>query len=182
MSVGVGKALFDLTGKTALVTGASSGLGRAMATALASSGCHVILAARRVEKLQDATRDIQALTGKDDSVSVVPADLSSLEGVQQLADSVTSASASASSPDILINAAGVNLRQPANEISAESWEQTIFLNLTVPFFLSRHLVQSSMQPKGWGKIVNIASLQSLRAFPQQYALRCQQGGGVWLNN
>jgi NAD(P)-dependent dehydrogenase (short-subunit alcohol dehydrogenase family) len=165
------KTLFDLTGKTALVTGASSGLGRAMATALATSGCHVILAARRVERLQDATKDIRTLTGKEDCVSVVPADLSSLDGVQQLANTV-----SQFSPDILINAAGVNLRQPSDEITAESWEQTLFLNLTVPCFLSRHLVQNSMRPKGWGKIVNIASLQSVRAFPNSMPYGASKGG------
>jgi NAD(P)-dependent dehydrogenase (short-subunit alcohol dehydrogenase family) len=166
----VGKALFDLTGKTALVTGASSGLGRAMATALASTGCHVILAARRVEKLQDATVDIQQLTDRDDAVSVAPADLSTLDGVEQLANSV-----SAQSPDILINAAGVNLRQPSADITATSWEQTLFLNLTVPFFLSRHLVPA-MQHKGWGRIVNIASLQSVRAFPNSMPYGASKGG------
>ncbi|KAG7372092.1 gluconate 5-dehydrogenase [Nitzschia inconspicua] len=170
MSSAMGKALFDLTGKTALVTGASSGLGRAMATALASTGCHVILAARRVEKLQDATKDIEQLTGREDAVSVVPADLSSLDGVQQLADSV-----SVQNPDILINAAGVNLRQPSDDITASSWERTLFLNLTVPFFLSRHLVPS-MRRKNWGKIVNIASLQSVRAFPDSMPYGASKGG------
>lgn len=173
MSAAVGKALFDLSGKTALVTGASSGLGRAMATALATTGCHVILAARRVEKLQDATAEIQNITGRDDAVSVVPADLSSLDGVQQLADSVSITPQT--SPDILINAAGVNFRQPSEEITAESWAQTLFLNLTVPFFLSRHLVPV-MQQKKWGKIVNIASLQSERAFPNSMPYGASKGG------
>jgi gluconate 5-dehydrogenase len=100
--------LFDLTGKTALITGASSGLGRAMATALATVGCHVVLAARRVERLEEATEEIQQRTSG--SASVVPADLSSYEGIQQLAQNV-----SPYGPDILINAAGVNLRQPSFE-------------------------------------------------------------------
>ena len=126
------KKLFDLTGKTALITGASSGLGRAMATALATVGCHVVLAARRVEKLEEATTEIQLSTSG--SASVVPADLSSYEGIQQLAQDV-----SPHEPDILINAAGVNFREPSIDISSQSWEQTIFLNLTTPYFLSREL-------------------------------------------
>ena len=111
--------LFDLTGKTALVTGASSGLGRSMAAALASAGAHVILAARRVEKLQEAKDEIEALPSSSaDCVSLVSADLSSLDGVEQLAQTVlsvqspdTSSTTSqhhkwTSSPNILINAAG----------------------------------------------------------------------------
>ncbi len=172
-----GHALFDLTGKTALVTGASSGLGRAMATALATSGCHVILAARRVEKLQDATRDIQQLTRRENAVSYLPADLSSLQGVKQLADAALSPSSDtlSSSPDILINAAGVNMRQPSTDVTPESWEQTLFLNLTVPFFLARHLVPS-MKEKRWGRIINIASLQSVRAFPNSMPYGASKGG------
>jgi len=181
--------LFDLTGKTALVTGASSGLGRSMAAALASAGAHVILAARRVEKLQEAKDEIEALpTSSSGCVSLVSADLSSLDGVEQLAQTVlsipssdTSSSSSTqhhkwmSSPNILINAAGVNFRQPSSEITEETWNQTLFLNLTVPFFLSRHLVPS-MKDQSWGKIINIASLQSERAFPNSTPYGASKGG------
>jgi gluconate 5-dehydrogenase len=160
--------LFDLTGKTALITGASSGLGRAMATALATVGCHVVLAARRVERLEEATEEIQQRTSG--SASVVPADLSSYEGIQQLAQNV-----SPYGPDILINAAGVNLRQPSVDVTPPSWEQTMFLNLTTPYFLSKELIPT-MRSKGWGKIINIASLQSYRAFPNSIPYGASKGG------
>jgi gluconate 5-dehydrogenase len=167
MSIPTSK-LFDLTGKTALVTGASSGLGRAMATALATVGCHVVLAARRVERLEEVTEEIQQRTSG--SASVVPADLSSYEGIQQLAHDV-----SPYGPDILINAAGVNLRQPSVDVTPPSWEQTMFLNLTTPYFLSKELIPT-MRSKGWGKIINIASLQSYRAFPNSIPYGASKGG------
>jgi gluconate 5-dehydrogenase len=170
-STACSKLLFDLTGKTALITGASSGLGRAMATALASVGCHVVLAARRVDKLKEATDDIQRVTQKSCSVSVVPADVSSYEGIEQLAGTVRSQMP----PDILINAAGVNFRQPSSDVTPDTWERTLFLNLTTPYFLSKAFIPN-MQEKGWGKIVNVASLQSVRAFPDSIPYGASKGG------
>jgi gluconate 5-dehydrogenase len=78
-------------------------------------------------------------------------------------------------PDILVNAAGINLRQPVEEITPESWHQTLALNLATPFFLARALVPA-MRKKGWGRIVNIASLQSERAFPNSLPYGASKGG------
>ena len=75
----------------------------------------------------------------------------------------------------MVNAAGVNLRQPVDEISIKTWEQTLSLNLGVPFFLARHLVPT-MKEKGWGRVVNIASLQSERAFPNSMPYGASKGG------
>ena len=77
--------------------------------------------------------------------------------------------------DILINAAGVNFRQPVEEITPESWDKTLDLNLAVPFFLARELVPA-MKEKGWGRVINIASLQSSRAFPNGLAYGASKGG------
>ena len=167
-----GKALFDLSGKVALVTGASSGLGRAMATALASAGAHVLLAARRVQALEDAAADIRkAMPGSN--VTLVPADLSSWQGVEDLAKHALEKSGGG--VDILINAAGINLRQPCEEITVQSWEQTLSLNLGVPFFLARQLIPA-MKERGWGRVVNIASVQSERAFPNSMPYGASKGG------
>jgi short-subunit dehydrogenase len=139
MAVFQGKALFDLTGKRALVTGASSGLGRAMAGALASAGCSVFLAARRLEALEEAVSDISKSTGSH--AQAISADLSTYDGVEALAKNVLEQGG----VDILINAAGINLRQPCDEISVRTWEQTLLLNLGTmsPFSF---LLQNHHQP------------------------------------
>jgi NAD(P)-dependent dehydrogenase (short-subunit alcohol dehydrogenase family) len=78
-------------------------------------------------------------------------------------------------PDILVNAAGLNLRQPADQVTAEGWRDTIHLNLTVPFFLGPG-AGSGMREKGWGRIINFASLQSRRAFANGIAYGASKGG------
>ena len=83
------------------------------------------------------------------------------------------------SPDILVNAAGINLREPWDEISEKSWDKTLNVNLRAPFFLARLLVPT-MKEKGWGKIINIASLQSVRAFPNGVAYGASKGGVMQL--
>jgi NAD(P)-dependent dehydrogenase (short-subunit alcohol dehydrogenase family) len=75
----------------------------------------------------------------------------------------------------LINAAGVNFRQPADDITLESWDMTLKLNLAVPFFLARCLVPE-MKKSGWGRVINIASLQSNRAFENGLAYGASKGG------
>jgi len=166
-----GKALFDLERKVALVTGASSGLGRAMATALATVGCEVILAARRVDKLEEAVSEIKQLA-QNGNITYVHADLMTDEGVNALADYCMSLD---HSPDILINCAGINLRQPEADITPESWDATLHLNLKVPYFLASQLVPG-MKERNWGKIINIASLQSERAMPNSIPYGASKGG------
>jgi NAD(P)-dependent dehydrogenase (short-subunit alcohol dehydrogenase family) len=78
-------------------------------------------------------------------------------------------------PDILVNAAGINTRQPADEVTPEGWDLTLDLNLRTPFFLAKALVPA-MKQKGWGRILNIASLQSRRAFAGGIAYGASKGG------
>ena len=161
--------LFDLTGKVALVTGASSGIGQRQALALAQAGASVVLLGRRKEQLDSAVAEIEAFGGKAASLAV---DLSDRE---QLAEVAKLAVDQFGSIDILINAAGVNFRQPVDEITFESWDETLNLNLAVPFFLSRELVPA-MQAKAWGRIINLASLQSSRAFTNGLVYGASKGG------
>jgi NAD(P)-dependent dehydrogenase (short-subunit alcohol dehydrogenase family) len=163
------KSLFDLTGKVALVTGASSGIGRRQAQALAQAGASVVLLGRRKEQLVSTVAEIEASAGKAAFLAVDLTDRDSLAEVAKRATDPFGAI------DILINAAGVNLRQPADEITIESWDQTLNLNLAVPFFLARELVPG-MQAKAWGRIINIASLQSSRAFANGLAYGASKGG------
>ncbi len=162
-------SLFDCHGKVALVTGASSGIGQQQALALAGAGASVILLGRRQEQLQQAADRIEQEGGK---ASVLAADLSDRNNIPQIAEQAAS---SFGSVDILINAAGVNLRQPVDDITLDSWDQTLNLNLATPFFLARELV-APMRDKGWGKIINIASLQSVRAFANSVAYGASKGG------
>ncbi|MFV1853143.1 MAG: SDR family NAD(P)-dependent oxidoreductase [Thalassospira sp.] len=158
--------LFDVTGKVACVTGASSGLGRSAATFLASKGARVVGIARRAELLEAWRSET---TG--DTASLV-ADLSDRSAIESIA---TEASKPFGAPDILINAAGLNTREPADSVTAEGWDRTLTLNLSVPFFLAQALV-GAMKEKGWGRIINFASLQSRRAFPNGISYGASKGG------
>jgi len=161
--------LFDLSARVALVTGASSGIGRAIATGLASAGAAVVLAARDRDRLAQAEREIADRSGRSATVAV---DLLVEGAVEELAQA---AAAAFGAPGILVNAAGVNLRQPVDQITRESWSRTLDLNLGVPFFLARSLVPA-MRAGGWGRIINIASLQSRRAFPNGLPYGASKGG------
>ena len=162
-------ALFDLAGKVALVTGASSGIGRALATTLAQAGVAVVLAARRADELAAAVDEIRAGGGKARAVGVDLADRGALRAA------AVSAAAPFGAPDIIVNAAGINVRKPMLEVSDDDWDRTIALNLTAPFFLVQALAPA-MIAKGWGRIINIASLQSVRAFADSAPYGASKGG------
>jgi gluconate 5-dehydrogenase/2-deoxy-D-gluconate 3-dehydrogenase len=167
--------LFDLKDRVALVTGGSSGIGRAMALHLARAGASVVHAAlsREEAALKDAVSDIEKISGR---AAYVTCDVSQIE---ELPAMVELASSFFGPPDILVNAAGVNIREPWEKVSPETWNTTITINLTAPFFLARLLIPS-MQKKGWGKIINIGSLQSVRAFPNSVPYGASKGGVMQL--
>jgi NAD(P)-dependent dehydrogenase (short-subunit alcohol dehydrogenase family) len=161
--------LFSLEGQVALVTGASSGLGRRMAEALARAGAHVALVARRRQALDALVSDIKAAGG---TAAACAADLAHEDSIEELA---AQAARELGAPSILVNAAGINLREPPETISWETWNRTLHLNLSVPFFLARALVPG-MVAQGGGTIINIASLQSERAFPNSMPYGAAKGG------
>lgn len=158
--------LFSVRDRVACVTGASSGLGRALATALAEAGARVVGIARRSPALEDWRAATEGET------AAVTADLSAPDAMTAVA---ARAAEPFGAPDILVNAAGVNTRQPADEVTAEGWRATLDLNLSTPFFLAQALVPA-MRDKGWGRIVNFASLQTTRAFPGGIAYGASKGG------
>lgn len=147
--------LFDLTGRVACVTGASAGLGQRAAIVLAAAGAKVVGVARRAEALQDWA----AATGQN--AAVVAADLSQRDQIKAIAEQIAKPFGV---PDILVHAAGINTREIADDVTDAGWDVTMNLNLAAPFFLSQALVPA-MKARGWGRIVNFASLQTTRAFP-----------------
>lgn len=161
--------LFSLEGRVAAVTGASSGIGRRMASTLARAGASVLCLARRENDLAELVLQIESDGGRAVAVSC---DLASIADFGPFADDLA---AHFGAPDILVNAAGVNLREPPEAITPQSWHDTLHLNLSVPFFLARALVPG-MKKKGAGAIINIASLQSFRAFANSMAYGASKGG------
>ncbi len=161
--------LFDLTGRRALVTGGNSGIGLAMARALGLAGASVALAARAPDKLDAAVADLA--TGGIDA-SAHPTDLADPDALAALAEA-------AGKVDILVNAAGVNLREPYAQVSAQAFDLHMALHLRAPFLLLQHLAPA-MAARGWGRVLNIASLQSVRAFPNSAPYGAAKGGVVQL--
>ena len=159
-------ALFDLSGKIACITGASTGLGRRSALVLAAAGAKVVCVARRREALLELQASMPS------QCAVVDHDLVDRTGLKSLSKKVAEPYGD---PDIIVHAAGINTREPADEITPEGWDTTLDLNLRAPFFLSQYLVPA-MQAKGWGRIINFASLQSYRAFSGGLAYGASKGG------
>jgi gluconate 5-dehydrogenase len=161
--------LFDLTGRRALVTGGNSGIGLAMARALGLAGASVALAARAPEKLDAAVGELSA-DGID--ASAHPTDLADPAALAGLAEA-------AGEVDILVNAAGVNLRDPYGQVTPEAFDLHMALHLRAPFLLVQHLAPG-MAVRGWGRVLNIASLQSVRAFANSAPYGAAKGGVVQL--
>ena len=165
--------LFDLSGKVALITGASSGIGAQQAMALSAAGASVVLLGRRQLKLDALKLQIEAHGGQ---ASTVVADLSDMSILDEI---VSSCLQPYLRIDILCNTAGINMRQHADQLTVQSWDETLQLNLKVPFFLAQKLVPQMISRK-WGKIINVASLQSQRAFSNGIAYGASKGGIVQL--
>ncbi|MBM3354060.1 MAG: SDR family oxidoreductase [Betaproteobacteria bacterium] len=158
--------LFRLEGKVALVTGANSGIGLAIAEALATTGAKVVLVARRAAELAAAAKKIGA------AAAALPCDLADR---QALFECAARAPSCFGAPDILVNAAGVNIRRPMLEITEQDWDATMRINLEAPFFLAQRLAPA-MIARRWGRILNIASLQSVRAFNNSGPYGASKGG------
>lgn len=145
--------LFDLTGKVALVTGASSGLGVQMAKALAGNGASVALVARRKERLDAVASEIEGL-GVETYVRTC--DVSDVEQIKQTVEDVERHFGRI---DILCNNAGLGLSAPAEEMSDEDWLTMMDVNLNAPYFFARECARGMIE-RGYGKIINTGSIHS----------------------
>ena len=165
-------ANFSLNNKIALVTGGSSGVGKMIALSLARAGAFVWIVSTR-DNADETIKEVEALGSQAAFFRVDVTDSNKLE--QMLSD-IYSVSKKI---DILVNAAGINLRIPAEDLSLDDWQKTININLTAPYYLSQ-LVVKKMKENQWGRIINIASLQSLRAFDNSIPYGASKGGVMQL--
>ncbi len=153
------KNLFDLTGKTALITGGSRGLGLQMAEALGSQGATVLLSARKADELQQAQAHLQGLGIQ---AHFVAGDAAKDADIAALADAAID---KLGHVDILINNAGASWGAPAEDYPAEAWDKVFNLNIRGLFLLTQRIGKHSMIPRKYGRILNIASIAGLRGNP-----------------
>ncbi|HVE54379.1 MAG TPA: SDR family oxidoreductase [Ramlibacter sp.] len=151
--------LFNLEGRTALVTGGSRGLGLQLAHALGEAGARIMLSSRKADDLEEATADLQA-AGID--ARWIAADCSREEDVRRLADQTLERMGDV---HILVNNAGAAWGAPAEDHPVEAWDKVMNLNLRGYFILSQHLAKRSMIPRQQGRIINIASIAGLGGNP-----------------
>ena len=153
--------LFDLTGKTALVTGGSRGLGLQMAHALGEAGARIMLSSRKADDLEQAAAELQA-AGID--ARWIAADCGKEEDIRRLADETLQRMGDV---DILVNNAGASWGAPAEDHPVAAWDKVMNLNIRGYFILSQHLAKASMIPRKSGRIINIASIAGLNGNPPE---------------
>jgi NAD(P)-dependent dehydrogenase (short-subunit alcohol dehydrogenase family) len=168
-----GNDLFSLHRRSAVVTGASSGIGRAIAEALAEAGASVVLVGRRTSALSEVEAGILSRGGRSAWLSADLADRQELAGVAERCAGLFG------EPDILVNAAAINLRPPLGSLTLEDWDTTMAVNLTAPFVLGQRF-GPSMAGRGFGRIINIGSQQSFRAFGNSGGYGASKAGIVAL--
>src|SRR5579864_1340387 len=154
------KQLLDLTGRVAIVTGGSIGLGRQIAEGLAEMGANVVLCARKQERCQQAAEEIQRLGVKALALTC------DVKNPASIKDAVDATLSEFGQIDILINNAGISWGSPAEEMSLEDWNKVIETNLTGTF-LCAQAVGKIMIRQGRGKIINIASVAGLGGAPPE---------------
>ena len=147
------KDIFNLEGKTALITGASSGLGKHFAKTLSTAGASVILSARRIDNLEALKNEI------GDKAFCIPLDVTSAESVEHLVKEIRN---TAGSVDILVNNAGISDPRRFKDLTEESWNYVLETNLNGAFRMAKAITDIFLEDKKGGSIINIASILGLR--------------------
>ena len=163
--------LFNLAGKTALVTGGNRGIGLALAKGLAEHGADIALIARTKEQLKAAAHQIQSDTGQ--TVYTYPFDMGNIEEIDALFDNIVT---DTKGIDILINCAGMTIRGPSEDVDLETWNRVIEVNLTATFTISQAFCHHRKQVQKAGRIINIGSLACHGGRPTIAAYASSKGG------
>ena len=166
------KRMFDLTGKTALVTGASGGIGGAIAKSLHGQGAKVVLTGTRAEALEAVRAELGA------NAFIAPANLSDIASVEALTKSAEEAAGG--SIDILVNNAGITKDNLFMRMKDDEWDQVIAVNLTAAFRLSRAVLRGMMK-KRWGRIIQITSVVGATGNPGQGNYAAAKAGLVGMS-
>jgi 3-oxoacyl-[acyl-carrier protein] reductase len=166
------KRMFDLTGKTALVTGASGGIGGAIAKSLHGQGAKVVLSGTRAEALEAVRAELGA------NAFIAPANLSDIASVEALTKSAEEAAGG--SIDILVNNAGITKDNLFMRMKDDEWDQVIAVNLTAAFRLSRAVLRGMMK-KRWGRIIQITSVVGATGNPGQGNYAAAKAGLVGMS-
>ena len=153
------KALFDLTGKKALITGGSRGLGLQIAHSLGEAGATVLISARKQDELDEAVAELKAA---GINASAIAADCGTVEGTTALA---TAALKQLGDVDILVNNAGASWGAPAEDHPIEAWDKVMNVNIRGIFVLSQAIGKASMIPRKTGSIISVASIAGLAGNP-----------------
>jgi NAD(P)-dependent dehydrogenase (short-subunit alcohol dehydrogenase family) len=174
--MGTLRKLFDLSGRVALITGGSRGLGLQIAEALGEFGATLVLTARKQDELDAA---IKHLVVQGVSVSALATDLSKPDAAASAVEAIMTRHGRL---DILVNNAGTTWGAPAEDHPREAWDKVVALNLTAPFLLSQAAAKRAMIPARKGRIINIASVEGLKGHPPQMpgtvAYNATKGGVV----
>lgn len=161
--------LFDLSGRTAIVTGTSRGLGQAMARALAKAGADLVLTSRTRESLRPFESEMTALGRRTITLEL---DVRTLESIQRM---VAAAEEAFGHLDILVNNAGCNVRKPALDVTWDDWNLILDTNLRGSFFVAQ-AVARHMAPRGYGRIINIGSVTSVAGYAGLGPYGASRGG------
>ena len=161
--------LFDLTGRVAIVTGTSRGLGQQFARALAKSGADLVLTSRHRDHLLAFEKEIKALGRRAIALALDVRDQQSIEAMAANAEQVFG------HIDILVNNAGMNIRKPAIEVTWDDWNQILDTNLRGSFFVAQ-AVAKRMIPRGYGRIINIGSVTSVAGYAGLAPYGASRGG------
>lgn len=167
--------LFDLSGRTALVTGSSRGLGCALATGLVEAGASVVLHGRDRQALTEAAESLatKAIRADEQTVHTLSFDVTDTAASAAAVDELVAAHGV---PDILVNNAGMNLREPMIEQPTEDWQQVLTTNLHSAFAVSRPVVKAMVERGTGGKVINIGSVQSALGRSELTAYAASKGG------
>lgn len=161
--------LFDITNQVVIVTGGNKGIGKQLASFLASVGAKVVLIARNKEELENVAHEIEVNSGK---VLALPFDLTNVEGIPDITDKIVNHFGKI---DALINNAGINITKPALEVTVEDWDRIMDINLRSVFFtcqsVGRHMIGRKK-----GKIINMSSQMAMVGYYKRSAYSSSKGG------